>query len=120
MSSAKHERHPERRARSERSELAQHGWNRLPREVHRDARGGHDRRPLAPKPASTSRSHHDAPASKSTGKSSSHSGTEAELDEALAFPPLRSGRSTSKTRRREAISGVRCAKVSRPAPRMTY
>ena len=116
------ERHGQRGAGGERRELAQRGRVGLPGEVHADPGGGHHRRPAGvearPPPA---RSHHDSPASKSTGTSRSQSGTPKPSSiRRCRFQAWGPGWSTSNTRSREASSGRRWAKVSSPAPRMTY
>ena len=75
----------------------------------------------ASKPAAANRRHHVSPASKSTGTSRSQSGMPKPASiRRCRFQACGPGGSTSNTVRREAISGLRWAKVSRPAPRMTY
>ncbi len=74
----------------------------------------------ASKPAAPTSSHHEV-ASKSTGTSRSHAGTPKPSSiRRRRFQACGPGRSTSKTCRREAISGRRWANVSSPAPRSTY
>ena len=73
------------------------------------------------KPAAASRCHQASPASKSTGTSRSHSGMPKPSSiRRRRFQAWGPGGSTSNTVRLEAISGLRWAKESRPAPRMTY
>jgi hypothetical protein len=75
----------------------------------------------ASKPATANRCHHVSSAWKSAGTSRSQSGTpKPSSTRRCRFQAWEPGWSTSNTFRREAISGRRWAKVSRPAPRMTY
>jgi hypothetical protein len=77
-------------------------------------------RPVS-KPAAISWFHQHPPASKSTGTSRSHSGMpKPSSTSRRRFQAWGPGWSTSNMRRPEAIPGRRWAKVSRPAPRMTY
>ena len=87
-----HERHGERRARRERRDLAQRGRDRVLGQVHADPGGSHDRRPvcieagfrqpLPPRFARLEVDRHEPQVRRNA---------EAEVDQALALPRLRTG-----------------------------
>ena len=116
------ERHGQRRARGERRDLAQRGRDRVLGEVHADAGGGDDRRlagieagggQLAPTRTRPPRSRPARAAASRGRRSRARSGA------AASRPEDRAGRPRTPAGA-AAISGRRWAKVSRPAPRMTY
>ena len=107
------ERHGERGSRGERRDLAQRGRDRVLGEVHADAGGGHDRRlagveaggrqPLPPGVARLEVDRHEPQPLRDA---------EAELDQALSLPGLRTGlvdlEHPQARRRSPACAGRRC------------
>ena len=95
----KHERHGERRARSECRDLTSVATIASP---NADTGGRHDRRPPGTKPDAVSRSHHVACSEVDRHEPQERRDAEAEVDESLPLPRLRAGLINLEHGRREA------------------